>query len=226
MTFALLEGYLAQLARELRNRGLGNTRIVEEAREHLVDAIEEGVRRGLSVEAAEREAFARFGPPEMVAAGFARERYRMLNWLLTMLARVAGLLRRQAPNSGHYHDVSAPSVIHFALRLKRPFRPRFAKMSADDRTQFIAERRKRGEDVAAFETDPHERLVHFLREFSRRTFGSGGTLESLTLLEDMTDSTQRGGRYLAAFGSGTKMIWTVTVGIDGGVSFDGNSSPA
>jgi hypothetical protein len=226
MTFALLEAYLAQLASELRNRGLGDTRMVEEAREHLVDAIEEGVRRGLSVEAAEREAFARFGPPEMVAAGFAREKYRMLNWLLTMLARVAGLLRRQGPNSGHYHDVSAPSVIHFALRLRRPFRARFAKMSADDRRQFIAERRKRGEDVAAFETDPHERLAHFLREFSRRTFGSGGTLESLTLLEDMTDSTQSGGRYLAAFGSGTKMIWTVTVGRDGGVSFDGTSSPA
>jgi hypothetical protein len=29
------------------------------------------------------------------------------------------------------------------------------------------------------------------------------------LLEDITDSSKRGGRYLAAFGSGIKMIWTV-----------------
>jgi hypothetical protein len=226
MTSAPVEAYLAQLAREIRKRGLLDSRILEEAREHLVDAIEEGLRRGLSVEAAERQAFARFGPPEIVAAGFARERYRMLTWLLTMVSMFAGRLRNQGPRSGHYHDVSAPSVVHFALRLKRPYRARFAKMSADEKRQFIAEMRKRGEDVAAFETDPQERLVQFLREFGRRQFGSNQTLESLTLLEDMTDSTKRGGRYLAAFGSGTKMIWTVTLRPDGAVSFDGTSSPA
>jgi hypothetical protein len=99
-------------------------------------------------------------------------------------------------------------------------------MSADEQRQFIAERRKRGKDVGAFETDPHERLVQFLGEFGRRRFGSGGTLESLTLLEDITDSTRRGGRYLAAFGGGTRMIWTVTLRADGAVSFDGTSSPA
>jgi hypothetical protein len=226
MTSAPVEAYLAQLAREIRKRGLVDSRILEEAREHLVDAIEEGLRCGLSVEAAERQAFARFGPPEIVAAGFARERYRMLNWLLTMVSKFAGPLRKQGPRSGHYHDVSAPSVVHFALRLKRPYRARFAKMSADEQKQFIAEMRERGEDVAAFETDPQERLVQFLREFGQRKFGSSQTLESLTLLEDMTDSTKRGGRYLAAFGSGTKMIWTVTLRPDGAVSFDGTSSHA
>ena len=225
MTSASLEAYLAQLARERRVRGLRDARIVAEAREHLVDVIEEGVRRGVSAEVATREAFARFGPPELVAAGFAKERYRMVNWLLTMVSRVAGLIRTQRPGAGHYHDVSAPSRIHFAVRLKRPW-ARFARMSADEQKQFVADLRTRGEDVSAFDTDPHERLVHFLREFSRRTFGSGGTLESLTLLEDTTDSTTRGGRYLAAFGSGTRMIWTVTQGADGAVSFDGTSSPA
>jgi hypothetical protein len=223
---APLEAYLVQLARELRTRGLGDRRIVEEAREHLVDAIEEGLRGGASVEAAERQAFARFGPPSVVAAGFARERSRMLKGLLTILSTVTGRLRRPRPHSGHYHDVAAPSAAHFVLRLKRRYRARFARMSPDEQRQFIAQRRKRGEDVGAFETDPHERLVQFLGEFGRRRFGSGGTLESLTLLEDMTDSTRRGGRYLAAFGSGTKMIWTVTLRADGAVSFDGTSSPA
>jgi hypothetical protein len=225
MMSAPVDAYLALLGCELRKRGLADSRIVEEAREHLVDAIQEGLDRGLSVEAAERQAFARFGPPEIVAAGFARERYRMLNWLRTMMSKFAGPLRYQGPCLGRYHDVSAPSVVHCALRLKRPYRARFARMSADEQKQFIAEMRKRGEDVAAFETDPQERLVQFLREFGRRKFGSSEALESLTLLEDMTDSTKRGGRYLAAFGSGTKMIWTVTLRPDGAVSFDGTTSP-
>jgi hypothetical protein len=226
MRSARLEAFLALLASEFRKRGVDDTRLVEEAREHLVDIIDEGIGRGLSLEAAEHQAFVRFGPPETVAAGFAKGKYRMLNWLPIMLSRVAGVLRHQAPHSGHYHDVSVPSDVHFALRLKRSLRTRFARMSPDERKAFAAERGKRGEDVTAFETDPQERLVQFLREFGRRKFGSRETLESLTLLEDMTDSTRRGGRYLAAFGSGTKMIWTVTLRPDGAVSFDGTTSPA
>ena len=233
MMSALLEAYLSRLARELRKHGLQDRRIVEEAREHLVDAIEEGQQRGLSVDAAEREAFVRFGPPETVAAHFATERYRMVNRLLVILTRIARLIRRGEPAGGndhsaavHYHDVAGPSRYHFALRLKRPHRNRFKRMSADEQKRFIAEKRDRGEDVSAFETDPRERLVQFLREFGRRTLGTGGTLESLTLLEDTTDSNKRGGRYLAAFGGGTKMIWTVALRADGAVSFDGTGTPA
>jgi hypothetical protein len=89
--------------------------------------------------------------------------------------------------------------------------------SCSSLVRFVADWRER--DVGAFETDPHERLVQY-----RRTFGSGGTLESLTLLEDMTDSSKRGGSYLAAFGSGTRMIWTVALRADGAVDFDGTRS--
>jgi hypothetical protein len=46
------------------------------------------------------------------------------------------------------------------------------------------------------------------------------------LLEDTTDSNKRGGRYLVAFAGGTKMIWTVALSGDGGVSFDGSNAPA
>jgi hypothetical protein len=52
-----VETYLTDLARELRKRGLFEPRIVEEARGHLLDAVEEGQHRGLTVEAAEHEAF-------------------------------------------------------------------------------------------------------------------------------------------------------------------------
>jgi HAAS domain-containing protein len=226
MTSAPLEAYLSQLERELRKHGLLDRRIVEEAREHLADAIDEGLERGLSVDAAEREAFVRFGPPETVADHFATERCRMSNRLPLILTRIAGLIRRNEPHGGHYHDVAVPSRYHFALRLRRKYRKRFQRMSTDEQERFIAETRERGEDVSAFGTDPHERLVQFLREFGRRTFGSGGTLESLTLLEDTSDSSKRGGRYLAAFSTGAKMIWTVALDAEGGVSFDGSNAPA
>src|SRR5262245_60403027 len=98
-------------------------------------------------------------------------------------------------------------------------------MSVDEQNRFIAQRKEKGEDVSAFETDPRERLAQFLQEFGRRTFGSSGTLESLTLLEDTTDSTKRRSRYLAAFGGGAKMIWTIALSANGAVvSFDGTSS--
>jgi hypothetical protein len=207
MTSTALEEYLSRLERELRKRGLQDRRIVDEAREHLVDAIEEGLQSGLSVDAAEREAFVRFGPPETVAGHFFTERSRMSNWLLFTLIRIARLIwGRDEPRAGHYHDVAGPSRYHFAVRLRRRYRKGFQRMSAD--------------------ADPRERLTEFLREFGLRRFGSSGTLESLTLLEDTTDTGKRGGRYLAAFGSGTKMIWTVALGADGGVSFDGTSAPA
>ena len=185
-----------------------------------------GLQRGLSVEASESEALVRFGPPELVAAHCATKRHHMSNWLFFMLTRLAGLMRRNEPQAGHYHDVGVPSRLHFALRLRRQYRNRFRRMSADEQKRFIAEKREQGEDVSAFETDPRERLVQFLREFGRRTFGSSGTLESLTLLEDTTDSNTRGGRYLVAFASGTKMIWTVALSGDGSASFDGTNAPA
>jgi hypothetical protein len=99
-------------------------------------------------------------------------------------------------------------------------------MSAAEQERFIAEMRERGEDVSAFEADPRERLVQFLRDFGQRKFGSREALESLTLLEDTTTAVKRGGRYLAAFSGGTKMVWTVALTADGGVSFDGTSAPA
>lgn len=187
-------------------------------------------QRGFSIDAAEREAFARFGAPDTVAAQFAWERYGMLNQLLIVLARLAGLIRANEPRTGegeyHVRDVPAfPRRYHFGARLKWRARNRFKKMSPDERKQFIARMKERGEDVSAFEADPREHLVQFLRKFGPRTLDPNGTLESLTLLEDTTDSKKRGGRYLAAFGSGAQMIWTVVQAADGTIFLDGTSAP-
>jgi hypothetical protein len=68
-----LEAYLSRLEAELRKHGLVDQRLIEEAREHLVDAIRSGLEHGLSHEAAERDAFSTFGSPEAVAVAFAQE---------------------------------------------------------------------------------------------------------------------------------------------------------
>ena len=78
-------------AAKLRKRGLVETRIVEEARGHLTDAAEQAASRGLGADLAEREAITRFGPPDVVAANFAAERYRMMNRTLLVAAVLVGL---------------------------------------------------------------------------------------------------------------------------------------
>jgi hypothetical protein len=220
-----LEAYLSRLQHELQRHGLADAGILDEVREHLIDAVAAGLRRGLSADAAEHEALVRFGPPEIVAAGFANERSRMSQRLMIVLSKIGELLRAAAPTPLHYHDVG-PARYHFGLRVKRPYRDRFGRMSVGEQKRFTEQMRERGENVSACEADPRERLVCFLEEFGRRAFGPTGTLESLTLLEKTTDSTKRGGRYLAAFGSGSKMIWTVALSADGAVSFDGTSAAA
>ena len=68
MTPGSVDDYLTRLERALRQRGGEDARIIDEAREHLVDAMEDARQRGLSVDDAVREAFERFGAPEVVAA--------------------------------------------------------------------------------------------------------------------------------------------------------------
>jgi hypothetical protein len=81
------EAYLQRLQGQLRKHGLLHARIVDEAREHLLDAIEDGVQRGLSVEAAEREACSRFGNTDDLSTEFGQVyRWDYLLWYLTKIA--------------------------------------------------------------------------------------------------------------------------------------------
>ena len=76
-----VDDYLRRLERELGRLGLHDASIVDEARDHLVDAVDAGMKRGLAEDDAEREALERFGAPELIAAHAASERNRMTNRL-------------------------------------------------------------------------------------------------------------------------------------------------
>jgi uncharacterized protein involved in exopolysaccharide biosynthesis len=88
MTPGPVDAYLSRLRRELRQRGLDDADIVDEAREHIVDAVVAGQQRGLLVEDAEREALDRFGAPEVVAAHADAERDHMLMRFAAVLETV------------------------------------------------------------------------------------------------------------------------------------------
>jgi capsular polysaccharide biosynthesis protein len=104
MTSEPLETYLQELARALRERGHEASRIVDEAREHLVDAVEDGLRRGLAREDAEREAVERFGPAELIAAQAPMRSH--------MMARVTVALDTVV---GHWRWVTAATAVAAVL---------------------------------------------------------------------------------------------------------------
>jgi len=86
-----LESYLHDLSFELGKCGIVESAIIEETRGHLIDALEAGQRRGLTVEAATREALERFGPPRLIAERFMLERHRTADRVLFVVAILLGM---------------------------------------------------------------------------------------------------------------------------------------
>jgi capsular polysaccharide biosynthesis protein len=83
-----IDSYLRELERVLRARKLEAERIVEEAREHLADAVEDGIRRGLTRTDAERDAVNRFGTLDVIAAHAAPARHPVVARVTAVLDRV------------------------------------------------------------------------------------------------------------------------------------------
>jgi HAAS domain-containing protein len=194
-----LETYLARLAAELRKRRLPDDRIVVEARGHLTDAVEQGVQRGLSRDAAEREALSRFGAPELVAARFAAERPRMRDRLLFAVRRMLGItLPDDSDTRSVFHD--RPARLHFHLKSKRGWV---------------------NPELIAVASDPGTQLVPFLERAVPRPLGPLGQVQSVTLLENDTNSHTSIKRYRAVFGTDPTIICTVSLRADGkAVSLD------
>jgi hypothetical protein len=85
--------YTDDLARELRARGAYTRNFLDEVRDHLVDSVEAGKRRGLSSDAAEDEALTNIGAPGIVAQYAAANvpRFRRALLLTLCLCTIAAV---------------------------------------------------------------------------------------------------------------------------------------
>ncbi len=68
-----IDDYVDRLRRALAAHGITGERTLEEAREHLVDAVDAGLRSGLDAGAAFEQALVRFGPPDALAERYATD---------------------------------------------------------------------------------------------------------------------------------------------------------
>jgi hypothetical protein len=83
--------FLRALKHQLWLRGIFDPEYLEEVESHLLEAMEAGIRQGLSAVEAERRAVERFGSIKVVALGFAKERKNRMQNLLLAAAVLAGL---------------------------------------------------------------------------------------------------------------------------------------
>ena len=86
-----IESYLQVLKRQFWLRGLFNADALEEVESHLLEAVEAGIRRGLSEDESERQALERFGSVKVVSRAFEKERNSPMQNLLLGIAVLAGL---------------------------------------------------------------------------------------------------------------------------------------
>lgn len=86
-----IQTYLRALKRQLWLRGVFDPESIAEAESHLLEAVEAGVRRGLSVDESERQALERFGSVKVISHAFEKERNNSMQNLLLGIAVLAGL---------------------------------------------------------------------------------------------------------------------------------------
>lgn len=86
-----IQTYLRALKRQLWLRGVFNPESLAEVESHLLEAVEAGIRRGLSVDESELQALERFGSVKVVSRAFEKERNDLMQNLLLTIAAAAGL---------------------------------------------------------------------------------------------------------------------------------------
>ena len=86
-----IQNYLRALKRQLWLRGLFDPDSLAEVESHLLEAVETGLRHGLSVDESERQALERFGSVKVVSLAFEGERNALMQRFLFALSVLAGL---------------------------------------------------------------------------------------------------------------------------------------
>jgi p-aminobenzoyl-glutamate transporter AbgT len=104
MATTRIDRYLRTLKRDLWLRGLEDADTLAEVRSHLNEAVEHGLRSGLSAEEAEGQALERFGSARTVASSFEEERMNGMQKILVLIGVAAGLFLMYVDASPHWDD--------------------------------------------------------------------------------------------------------------------------
>jgi hypothetical protein len=86
-----IKAYLKALERDLWMRGLSDEDTLAEIEGHLLEAVEEGQKGGLSLEEAQRQALERFGSAKIIGTAFEKERIAPMQKILLVSGVLAGL---------------------------------------------------------------------------------------------------------------------------------------
>lgn len=108
-----VDDYLRLLRRSLRWRGLADSATLAEIESHLGEAVQAGMRQGLSRAEAERQALARFGTVDTIAQTFARERMVGMQYLLLGLGALAGLCIAYIDSRPNWDDTGITAGLLF-----------------------------------------------------------------------------------------------------------------
>lgn len=99
-----IQTYLWALKRQLWWRGVFDPESLAEVESHLLESVEAGIRRGLSVDESERQAIERFGSVKVVSLAFEKERNTLMQNLLLGVAVLAGLFSAYVDSRPHWDD--------------------------------------------------------------------------------------------------------------------------
>jgi len=99
-----IESYLRALKQQLWLRGVFDADALAEAESHLLEAVEAGLRRGLSADESERQALERFGSVKIVSRAFEKERNILMQNILLAVAVVFGLFSAYVDSRPNWDD--------------------------------------------------------------------------------------------------------------------------
>ena len=121
------EPFLEELRKELLLYAGNRSDVIDEVRDHLIEAFERARRDGSTPDEAERRAIAAFGEPRQVGQGIVAQRSRRRGRILIAVALAAGLAMAYVDSRPTWDDtgVSALAVIcaSAVLGLHEPTRP-------------------------------------------------------------------------------------------------------
>lgn len=99
-----INSYLVKLKRSLWIHNMADTYALEEIESHLLEAVEQGVHQGLSIEEAEQRAIERFGSVGTIIGSFENERINVMQKILLGVAIMSGLFLTYVDASPNWDD--------------------------------------------------------------------------------------------------------------------------